>query len=461
MPDTELTVSQPIVVTVALEGLDFNDVVAAIGQALARAGGELLGRLVRAVERQAQGRQPRRWVNRGQVTRRLRLPWGEVAVRRTRVRDQATGCTYNLADRLLGWRPYARRGVAEVQTACELAVTLPYRAARHWWQRLTGMRISVMSFWRMVQRAGQRLVAQERDEVGEIRPGDPPPRAVRRVYLEADGAWLRRQKARRTREPGAPWPARGAGPAVDVGQAGEPAPDQPAGSLLLYVGASYSQLHQTGRRRWNAVDKQVLAEVENLRSFGRQWAWQVSRRFDLTRTPNQLFLSDGEDGLLRLARRQFRSALVQLDRFHVHQQLGRAFGLRTPGYRAALRALCQGRLGEVHSLLALRGVGSRRAICQEVRTYLDRHAAILWTHAEWERRTTVRKLGSGVIEKTIETQINRRMKWKGMSWSPPGARRLAKLRVLYPDGPRWAAFWARRLCETKPPAGSTSEGSVS
>jgi hypothetical protein len=436
MPDTELTVSQPIMVTVALEGLDFNGVVAAIGAALAQAAGELLGRLLRAVERRAQGRAPQRWVNRGQATRRLRLPWGEVTVRRTRVRDRQTGRTYNLADRLLGLRPYVRRGVAEVQTACELAVTLPYRAARHWWQRLTGLKASVMSFWRLVQRAGQRLVEQERDEVGEIRPGAAPPRAVRRVYLEADGAWLRRQKPRRPRS------------------AGPPAPAPQAGSLLLYIGASYSQLHQTGRRRWNAVDKQVLVEAENLRSFGRQWAWQVARRFDLARSPNQLFLSDGEDGLLRLTRRHFRQALVQLDRFHVHQQLGRAFGLRTPGYQAALTALCRGRLGEVRSLLALRGVGERRAVCQQVRTYLDRHAAILWTHAEWERRTTVRKMGSGVIEKTIETQINRRMKRQGMSWSPHGARRLAKLRVLYPDGPRWAAFWARLLCEAAPSRGA-------
>ena len=191
----------------------------------------------------------------------------------------------------------------------------------------------------------------------------------------------------------------------------------------------------------------MLVEAENIRSFGRQWAWQVQRRFDLARSPNQLFLSDGEDGLLRLAQCHFRQALVQLDRFHVHQQLGRAFGLRTLGYQTALRALCQGRLGEVRSLLALRGVGPRRAVCQEVRTYLDRHEAQLWTHREWERRTTVRKMGSGVIEKTIETQINRRMKKQGMSWSVPGARRLAKLRVLYPDRPRWEAFWARLLSE--------------
>jgi hypothetical protein len=52
-------------------------------------------------------------------------------------------------------------------------------------------------------------------------------------------------------------------------------------------------------------------------------------------------------------------------------------------------------------------------------------------------------MGSGVIERTGETQINRRMKKQGMSWSPHGARRLGKLRGLYPEGPPWEAFWAR------------------
>ena len=127
----------------------------------------------------------------------------------------------------------------------------------------------------------------------------------------------------------------------------------------------------------------------------------------------------------------------------MHRQLGRAFGLATPGYRTALSALCRKDLSQVRSLLALRGAGERREVCEEVRGYLDRHASVLYTHEEWERRTTVRKMGSGVIEKTIETQINRRMKRQGMSWSMGGARRLGKLRVLYREERRWDAFWSQ------------------
>jgi len=98
--------------------------------------------------------------------------------------------------------------------------------------------------------------------------------------------------------------------------------------------------------------------------------------------------------------------------------------------RAGQRLVRQG-AWRVSRRFALRGAGQRREVCEEVRGYLDRHASVLYTPEEWERRTTVRKMGSVVIEKTIETQINRRMKRKGMSWSIRGARRLAKLRVLY------------------------------
>lgn len=429
MSDTELTVSHVLTLRVDLRGLDFNGLVRAISEASARACGELLGKACRAVERAAMERLPRRWANRGQQVRTLRLPWGQAQVRRTRVRDRVTGKTYNLADRLLGLVPRVRRGVSEVRTACELAVELSYRRARYWWERLTGMGTSVMNFWRMVQKAGAKLAWHERSSVGEIEPGAPPPRAVRRLYLEADGAWLRCQRGRRRR---------GAAP-------GDEMASRVRRGMLLYVGASYSQLHRTGRRRFNAIDKQVSVELQDLRAFGRQWGWQVSRRFDLARTPNVLFLCDGEDGLLRLPGRHFRSALIQLDRFHVHQQLGRAFGLQTPGYQRALSWLCEGNLPAVRSLLALRGAGGRESVCREVRGYLDRHEAWLYAYHQWQARTTVNKMGSGVIEKTIETQINRRMKKQGMSWSLAGAQRLSKLRVLSLDPRRWEAFWSQQF----------------
>jgi hypothetical protein len=146
MLDTELTVSLPLQVKVDLRGLDFNGLVQAIRKTAATAGSELLGWMVRAIERRAMKAQPDRWINRGQQTRRVQVSWGSVPIRRTRVRDRITGATCNLGGRLLHWRPYVRRSVEAVRTACELAASMSYRAARHWWQRMTGARCSLMNF---------------------------------------------------------------------------------------------------------------------------------------------------------------------------------------------------------------------------------------------------------------------------------------------------------------------------
>jgi hypothetical protein len=122
MSDTDLIVSHPVWVKVGVTGLDSNGLVGAMVWDRLPAGRKVIRRAALptrsaeslwyrswAVERWARQQQPDRRVNRGQQMRRLRLPRGEVAIRRTRVRDQLTGRTYNLADRLLGLRPYVLR----------------------------------------------------------------------------------------------------------------------------------------------------------------------------------------------------------------------------------------------------------------------------------------------------------------------------------------------------------------
>ena len=105
MLDTELTVSLPLRVKVDLRGLDFKGLVQAIGEGAAAACGELLGWMVRAIERRAMEAQPDRWVHRGQLTRQVEVSWGTVPLRRARVRDRITGATYDLGDSLLHLRP--------------------------------------------------------------------------------------------------------------------------------------------------------------------------------------------------------------------------------------------------------------------------------------------------------------------------------------------------------------------
>ena len=87
MSDTEVTVSLPLRVKVELCGLDIKELVQAIREAVDTACGERLGPMVRAIERRAMAARPDRWVNRGQLTRRVQVSWETAPIRRTRVRD--------------------------------------------------------------------------------------------------------------------------------------------------------------------------------------------------------------------------------------------------------------------------------------------------------------------------------------------------------------------------------------
>ena len=138
--------SLPVTVKVDLRELDFNGLVEVIQKAAPAACSELLGWMVRAIERRVMEAQPDRWINCGLQTRRIQVSWGTVPIRWTWVRDRKTGTTYNLGDRLRDWRPYVRRSAAAVRTACQLPVSMSYRAARHWWMRLIGGTYLVMNF---------------------------------------------------------------------------------------------------------------------------------------------------------------------------------------------------------------------------------------------------------------------------------------------------------------------------
>ena len=87
MSDTELTVSLSLQVKVDLRELDFKGLAQAIREAVDAACGERLGPMVRAIERRAMAARPDRWVNRGQLTRRVQVSWETAPIRRTRVRD--------------------------------------------------------------------------------------------------------------------------------------------------------------------------------------------------------------------------------------------------------------------------------------------------------------------------------------------------------------------------------------
>ena len=120
-------------------------------------------------------------------------------------------------------------------------------------------------------------------------------------------------------------------------------------------------------------------------------------------------------------------------------------GLDFKGLVQAIREAADAACGELLRWM-VRAV-ERRAVAAQPDRWVNRGRLTRRVRVSWG---TVRKMGSGVIEKTIETQIHRRMKQQGMSWSIRGARRLGKLRLLYREEKRWDAFWSQMGTDSRP-----------
>ena len=77
----------------------------------------------------------------------------------------------------------------------------------------------------------------------------------------------------------------------------------------------------------------------------------------------------------------------------------------------------------------------------ELTTYLEKHRCEIIDYGR--RQKAGKPIGSGRMEKAVDQAIGHRQKRKGMSWSEPGSRGLAKLRCLEIND-EWEDFWQKR-----------------
>jgi hypothetical protein len=151
-----------------------------------------------------------------------------------------------------------------------------------------------------------------------------------------------------------------------------------------------------------------------------------------------------EERLRRLSRFEF-----VLDWFHVAKRT-RELTSMIGGDRASRRALCkevlrrlwQGAVADALAYLeSYRPRARSEGRLEELIEYLRSREASLVDYRE--RRRSRQYIGSGGVEKANDQLVARRMKRKGMHWSPEGADRLAALKTLWLNQ-GWDLYWSRR-----------------
>lgn len=326
---------------------------------------------------------------------------GELHVKRRMYRDRETGTYHMPLDALLGLGARERLSPKVRMHLVDLATRMSYHQAA-WTLAQFMPHVSAMRVWQEVQRLGATLdeVVKAKREARyagkDARTIQDPKRRVSKLYVEADGMWVRARGSKRHAE-------------VKI--------------VLAYEGKQ-----AVGRDRRKLVGRQVVAGVVPGQAVWEEAVGAFSETWDLEQVSCSVVGTDGaawaKQGVDVLP-----GAVHRLDLYHLYKHLRMAFGVEKAAYAEICEALERGDWSQVEAVLR-RAERVRRGSARERVRSLRRYL-----RANWEG---IRRDGAaeslGAMEGQVFHQFARRMKRHGGWWSEEGAHRLARVLAARASG---------------------------
>jgi hypothetical protein len=444
-----------------------------------------------ALEEALHAQRPAGYAVEGVRERTLVTRVGDVRVRR-RLYHAPDGASHFLLDEHLGWPAGQVATPAFAALLVDWATDVPFRTAARRVAQATAGAVSGSTAWRLLQQVAPRVLAQEAvahaawAATGAL-PAPAGERVVPVLYLEADGVWVKTQRE----------PAHATGLELKCASIYEgwewlagPTPGHPRDHYRLRE----KQVYCHGFARADAKAPQPFWDVADL---------TLARTYDLSRVPVVVVGGDGANWI-DTALKHFPQGVRQRDGFHLARDAARGWGTGAGAtLYQAVRAGDQATAAEVLALPAptpgTTATASRRAVALlpapapaapaplVVAAGAARTTQGTWSAAQVARaRTTFTgqagapdaavdwrlqvppdlvppdARGLGTQEGTNAHLLAKRMKRKGMAWSAPGARHLAKVRELVTNGGAEAvAAWCHRPVPSSappPPRGRAAPG---
>jgi len=329
----------------------------------------------------------------------------------------------------LGLRPNQRTGDEVRQTACVLAVFLPFNMASSFLMTLFCMEVSPTAIWNWVQCAGEEAMARLEKELGDLRNGLLP------TAEETEAAIAR-----------LPLIIGGDGVMVPF----RPDGGKPEGKTVwreVKVGIFArlgSRITRKGREVSVLVRKRVVAVLGNIEAF-KSRMWLTSLKEGILQTGIVVWLSDGGRGFWGVFRDLFADrAQGVLDFYHAAQNLWKGARSRFDGrttrarkwFASARQLLRLGKtkeiLGEMRDALNSEDIpNSVKKTLKNVVFYLESHI----DHISYDRYKELGlPIGSGMVESACKWLIQQRFKCVGMRWSERGFNHLLHLRLAWVNG---------------------------
>lgn len=382
------------------EKLDWEEQLYAAGCEIARKGAEAF---FEAMDADLYEMRPSGWRVMGFRERRLVTRFGKVRLRRRLYQDEE-GRSHFLLDEHL--RLPARQGATpSVQSAVvRLAGDLGFEKTAKHVAALTAGVLSKTTVWHLAQRMGRAALAQEAEEGEAVygqgqRPVQEGTRGVERLFVEADGVFVRLQ--------------------------GDAQSHMEIKSAIAYEG--WERL-SGALERYRLIGKRVYVHgVSNLAFWeGASLAW--SHHWDWSRIRQVIMGGDGASWIAAGCH-WLADTIWQLDGFHLARAAGRACG--KPHGQELYEAMRGGNFAAAATIWEQAPKRKRRSAKRHIR-WLEKLLAAQQGQ-DWRSQLGLdspSQRGLGTMEGNGAHLIADRMKDKGRSWSRRGARHMAKIQEL-------------------------------
>jgi hypothetical protein len=302
-----------------------------------------------------------------------------------------------------------------------------YQKAENHLLETGGIQVSARQIQRTVQRVGAAAQAWQ------ARQAQPGGSAVPKMYVSADatGVPMRKEEL--------------------VGRAGKQA-DGRAKTRSAYLGCVFTQ-HHTDDEGHPVRDHESTTYVSSfgaIDEFGPMLRQDAIRR-GLALALQVVLLIDGAEGLAKMGRLCFPTALQIVDFYHALEHAGQVLGAllgskEHPDYKKRLsrwaRRLLNDQVAPLIAQVRRECAGQARAPAVEKELGYFIHNVERMQYGTFRHQGFF--IGSGVIEAGCKTVIGARCKQSGMFWGEPGAEHVLALRCIH-SSRRLAEFWKDRL----------------
>jgi hypothetical protein len=363
---------------------------------------------------------PESWVVVGFRKRTVVTRFGEVCIRRRLYRDESGRYRFIL-DEYVGLRAH-QAATPELQAICtKMSSEMSFRTAADLLKQWQAGVLSASTCWRLLQRTGEAAANAEVAAVQAVfergeRVPDGGEREVERLYIEADGVYVRLQ--------------------------GQLQSHMEVRSAIAYEG--WERLADT-REAYRLRGKRVYCHANEQVPFweGASLAW--ARQWDLSCVREVIIGGDGA-GWIRAGGEAFPGAIWHLDNFHLARSCGRAYGAQVgQELYGALRA---GRASEAQAWLHNAPLREGKQAQRDAR-WVKKVAQEGWG-SDWRVQLGIdmeEGRGLGCMEGNQAQLLAARMKHKGRSWSPAGAHHMAKVQELCANDELDAWCYRKTRCD--------------